>query len=217
MPPPFGTGSPSSTTRGLYSLLENGPEQWASTTQQATTPPNRAMPPKCRLEPCCPIRPPRPATACGSATGIAGAAAPWPRTDCARLVGRNLPCPEHIAVGSRQEWGCWARSEETSTAWSGKPPPAAALSRKGFPARWQTRHSTADKPPFERQDMPKHRHVTGLQSARRERAYLTLLPPKSGEAGYAGGRKNLGDQPYGPTAAGPRGPIPICASLAVRR
>jgi len=27
VPPPFGTGSPSSTTRGLYSLLENEPEQ----------------------------------------------------------------------------------------------------------------------------------------------------------------------------------------------
>src|SRR4029077_15874522 len=75
MPPPFGTGSPSSTTRGLYSLLENGPEQWASTTQQAATAPNWAMPPKRRLETCRPIRPPAPRPPCGNATGIAGAAA----------------------------------------------------------------------------------------------------------------------------------------------
>src|SRR5262249_57829236 len=109
------------------------------------------------------------------------------------------------------------RRKKAEAAWGANHPPAAAWAGKGFRGGGKTRHSTADKPPFERQDMPKHRHVTGLQSARRERAYLTLLPPKSGEAGYAGGRKNLGDQPYGPTAAGPRGPIPICASLAVRR
>src|SRR5262245_30097938 len=75
MPPPLGTGSPSSTTRGLYSLLENDPEQWASTTQQAATTPSRAMPPKCRLETCRPIRPPAPRPPGGSAAGIAGTAA----------------------------------------------------------------------------------------------------------------------------------------------
>src|SRR6516165_567797 len=58
MPPPFGTGSPSSTTRGLYSLLENGPEQWASTTTQSATAPTRGMSPRPRLESCRPIRSP---------------------------------------------------------------------------------------------------------------------------------------------------------------
>src|SRR5215475_134439 len=104
MPPPFGTGSPSSTTRGLYSLLENGPEQCASTRQQTATAPTRPKPPKPRLESCRPIRPPAPRHPCGSPRQCPGDAPVGARTDrgLAAAIGS---LPPHIAVRSRQEWG----------------------------------------------------------------------------------------------------------------
>ena len=46
--------------------------------------------------------PAAPRPPCGNATGIAGAAAALDADRIAPAVGRNLPCPEHIAVGSRQ-------------------------------------------------------------------------------------------------------------------
>src|SRR5215475_7984189 len=101
MPPPFGTGSPSSTTRGLYSLLENGPEQCASTRQQIATAPTRPKPPKPRLESCRRIRPPAPPH---PPPGLPGDAPVGARTDrgLAAAIGS---LPPHIAVRSRQEWG----------------------------------------------------------------------------------------------------------------
>src|SRR5436190_22873303 len=110
MPPPFGTGSPSSTTRGLYSLLEKGPEQCASTTQHAATRPTWAIPLKRRPETCRPIRPPVPPPSAAASPALPERPQPRRRTDCARLVGRNVPCGRHIAVGSRQDWGCFVPS-----------------------------------------------------------------------------------------------------------
>src|SRR5262249_31141143 len=103
MPPPFGTGSPSSTTRGLYSLLENGPEQWASTRQQTAAAARRPTP-KPRLESCRPIRPPLPRTPAAPPARIAGNAPVCARTHRA-LAAAIGSLPPHIAVRSRQEWG----------------------------------------------------------------------------------------------------------------
>src|SRR5262245_46152597 len=103
MPPPFGTGSPSSTTRGLYSLLENGPEQWASTRQQTAAAARRPTP-KPRLESCRPIRPPASAHPCGTSSQDCGNAPVCARTHRA-LAAAIGSLPPHIAVRSRQEWG----------------------------------------------------------------------------------------------------------------
>src|SRR6516225_8193686 len=111
MPPPFGTGSPSSTTRGLYSLLENDPEQWASTTPQSATAPTRARSPKPRLESCRPIRSPTPLWQ--PPPGWPGDAPVCARTHRA-LAAAIGSLPPHIAVRSRQEWGWFVpRSRKT--------------------------------------------------------------------------------------------------------
>src|SRR5262245_20766458 len=58
MPPPLGTGSPSSTTRLLYlDSLPNGPEQLASARQPTASAVGRATEPQCTVPPCRPIRP----------------------------------------------------------------------------------------------------------------------------------------------------------------
>src|SRR5215467_8192007 len=125
MPPPFGTGSPSSTTRGLYSLLENGPEQWASTRQQTAAAATRPTP-KPRLESCRPIRPPAPRHPCCNPCQNCPAMPQCVRGPIAPIAATIGSLPPHIAVRSRQEWGWFVpRSRKTtpSCAPTGDSPP----------------------------------------------------------------------------------------------
>src|SRR5215510_7741136 len=144
MPPPFGTGSPSSTTRGLYSLLENGPEQCASTRQQTATAPTRPMPPKPRLESCRPIRPPAPRHPRGSPGQDCSAMPPvGARTDrgLAAAIGS---LPPHIAVRSRQEWGWFGPRTSKQRGFAYPPAIRRPQSKSAFTAVRQGRTHCID-------------------------------------------------------------------------
>src|SRR5262245_5483127 len=137
MPPPSGTGSPSSTTRGLYSLLENGPEQCASTRQQTATAPT---PPKPRLESCRPIRPPAPRHPPPRLPGDAPVGA---RTDrgLAAAIGS---LPPHIAVRSRQEWGWFGPRTSKQRGFAYPPAIRRPQSKSAFTAVRQGRTHCID-------------------------------------------------------------------------